>query len=207
MLLYDDYVDCVQSSITWLAALTNAALVYLFRPSGAMTSSHMPGTSIDTNHPHTMFPSISPSSDSYLPSLPTSPPMSYTSLLAPAALLALASSHGYLLLRAVVRHVLERVLWVGSAEKKRVEEAERSVKEAYLRSNLGFGGKGVGVVKEVVDVNELGEKMKVGDVGEVKEGGEVVGAAACEGTGTDSRMGFWTRDEGMDEIRKGLKDS
>jgi anoctamin-10 len=40
-----------------------------------------------------------------------------------ALLLALTASHGYILFRAVVRHILERALWKGSEEEKIVEGA------------------------------------------------------------------------------------
>jgi hypothetical protein len=51
-----------------------------------------------------------------------------------ALFIALAASHGYIVLRAAVRHVLERALWFGSPEKARLDAAAREVKERYLES-------------------------------------------------------------------------
>jgi hypothetical protein len=48
------------------------------------------------------------------------------------SIITLAVSHGFILLRAVVRHVLERVMWYGSEEKKRLDDAVR----AKSRNNI-----------------------------------------------------------------------
>jgi anoctamin-10 len=104
------------SFLTWLGALTNSALVYLFRPT--------------TPGPHTTFRSVHPHTQSVLG---TEAPAT-RALLASALLIALAASHGYFALRALVRHVIERALWVGSAEVAERAKVERGVKERYLRS-------------------------------------------------------------------------
>lgn len=46
----------------------------------------------------------------------------------------MSASHGYIILRALVRHVLERALWKGSAEAKQGERKERIVKQTYLKN-------------------------------------------------------------------------
>lgn len=105
-------------------------------------------------------------------------PPEYTELVIPALLLALAASHGYLLVRVAVRHVLERLCWKGSAEETIAEQADRKVKEQYLRS--------LGLDKEENE-GELEKKEESLD--------------GLDGTG------FWTRDEGVDEIQKAVKDA
>jgi hypothetical protein len=103
-----------QSFIAWLAALTNSALVYLFRPS---ISTGFFGAIF---HQHDAKSTGSP-----LDTLETS--------IVPAVLIALSASHGYIVLRAVTRHILERALWKGSPEAKEGEKKERTVKQAYLK--------------------------------------------------------------------------
>jgi anoctamin-10 len=146
--------------LTWLAALTNSALVYLFNPSlQAKGESHH-------YHHHYHHPSSSGNGNK--------------ALLVTATLIALASSHGYLLMRAVVRHVVERVVWKGSREVEEKEKSELEVKQAYLKSleRVGPGGLGDGVGL-LGDGDEEGEEDKA----------------------------FWDFDEGLDEIRRTLKEA
>ena len=159
-----------QGSISWLAALTNSALVYLFRPQNQSKLD----TAINTDHPHTSLQLNSTLITS------TANPVSYDRLIIPALLLALASSHGYFLLRLIVRHVLERLLWKGSKEEQQAEQMEKEVKEQYLQS-LGL---------DTWDPQEA----------KVDEDG-IDGFEDFDGTG------FWTRDEGLDEIRKSVKEA
>ncbi|KAI0314602.1 hypothetical protein OF83DRAFT_1085553, partial [Amylostereum chailletii] len=57
--------------------------------------------------------------------------------------------HGYIVLRAAARHVVERVLWKGSVEEARMEGTARGVKEGYLRGvEADAAGGGVGQGKE-----------------------------------------------------------
>ena len=51
----------------------------------------------------------------------------------PAVLIALSASHGYLILRALTRHILERALWKNSREAREGEKKERVVKQTYLK--------------------------------------------------------------------------
>ena len=143
--------------------------MYLFRPSRLNDTV---GTELDTSHVHTNIP---------LHPHPIQSAPEYTDLIIPAALLALAASHGFILLRVVVRHVLERLCWKGSEEETRAEEADRRVKEQYLRS-LGldkddFEGVGAGGLEKKEDLDGL------------------------------DATGFWVRDEGVDEIQKAVKDA
>lgn len=113
--------------LTWFAALTNSALVYLFRPSKISDSTY--GTELDTSHVHTTMPLNS----TFVARAATLHP-EYSELIVPAVLIALSASHGYLLARLFIRHVLERVIWKGCKEEEMSEEADRTVKEQYLKS-------------------------------------------------------------------------
>ncbi|THG94392.1 hypothetical protein EW145_g8149, partial [Phellinidium pouzarii] len=173
------------SFIAWLSALTNAALVYLFHPavfpspssSSSSSSGFTTGTALDG----------SPSSPSAFSALFTpSTPHTPATLLLPALLLALTASHAHALARMAVRHVLERAAWRGSREAREAEEAEREVKRMCLRS-LGVDG-------------------VEGEVG--RETSERDGALdSVDRKNEDDPTGFWTRDEGIDEIQKAAKDT
>lgn len=106
------------SFLTWLSALTNSALVYLFRPPE-----------------HAVVPvemEVNASADGHL-HYPRGNGIAATKeLLAHALLVALLASHGYLLLRAAVRRILELAIWRGSKEAKEAERVEREMKEKYL---------------------------------------------------------------------------
>ncbi|KAH8103893.1 DUF590-domain-containing protein [Cristinia sonorae] len=148
--------------LTWLAALTNSALVYLFRPSDHCKA--VVGTSLSHKHHYLS------NSDS-----------STRELLYTAMLVALAASHGYMLVRILIRHIVERVLWKGSKEEQEAERMDTAVKKEYLKS-LG-----------VADVTKEMEKEKeVGGGGVVMSGGE---------------KAFWEFDEGLQELEKGIKDA
>jgi hypothetical protein len=102
------------SFITWLGALNNTALIFLFNPA----------TSKPASYPAFMRPFIG----------------SNETKMATALLLALASSHAYLACRAVVRHLLERAFWLGSSEQKQGEGLEGEVKRRWLRGVLERDG-------------------------------------------------------------------
>ncbi|KAG2053751.1 DUF590-domain-containing protein [Suillus hirtellus] len=127
------------SFLTWLSALTNSALVYLFRPPdqqenelGTMVAANATDGSQHLNH----HP---------LPSLAAT-----RELLMSALLIALFASHGYLVMRAAVRHVLKHAIWTGSKEMKEAEHVEREMKEKYL-SSLGQCTPDEDVMLEVTD--------------------------------------------------------
>ncbi|EJF64021.1 hypothetical protein DICSQDRAFT_100582 [Dichomitus squalens LYAD-421 SS1] len=148
--------------LTWLSALTNSALVYLFRP-GKNEQCKPVGTSLSHAHHHL-----------------SSPDASQQQMLLSALLIALGASHGYIFVRAAVRHTLERVLWRGSKEEKEADGTETLVKEEYLRT-LG--------VADVVGAEETG--VEAGVVAESE-----AGSAA-----------FWSHDEGLDELSRGTKEA
>jgi len=100
------------SFMTWLGALTNTALVFLF---------HERSTS-------------SPSGFSILPSLtPTDGHGSLSTIMTTTLLLALTASHVYMIMRGLVRHILVRALWKGSSAAKESERMDEEVKSEWLK--------------------------------------------------------------------------
>ena len=97
---------------------------------------------------------------------------------AKALLVALAASHAHLALRAAVRHVVERAVWKGSAEEARAARDAQEAKARYLRSVEGAAA---------------GE-------------GAVLAQGEREGEG-EGDGAFWAYDEGLEEIRRGLKEA
>ena len=97
-----------------------------------------------------------------------------------AAVIALAASHGYIILRTVVRHLLERLMWKGSPEAREAERLETAVKQEYLRS--------IGVAD--VAGGDMADSKVLRQNGEQNEG-----------------LAFWENDEGLDELSKGVKEA
>jgi len=154
--------------LTWLSALSNSALIYLFRPSDQCK---VVGTTLQHEH-HRLSTSTSSTEE----------------LLFSALFVALAASHGYLVARLVIRHVLERLLWKGSKEEQEVERMDTVVKEEYLRH--------LGVADVTQDAaNRVVEKLAARD-GSIVDGEKDVGDKA-----------FWEFDEAIDELQKGVKDA
>lgn len=147
------------SFLTWLSALTNSALVYLFRPPDQQE--HGPGTMVNAN---------ATDESQHLQHYRPNGLAATRELLMSALLIALLASHGYLVMRAAVRHLLNRAIWTGSKEMKEAHHVEREMKEKFL-NNLGQ-------CSPLVEMT--GEK--------------------------DEWAVFWAIDEGMDDIRKMLKD-
>jgi anoctamin-10 len=173
------WLDCL-SFLAWLSALTNSALVYLFHPrSGTAETSPL---------------SVTHAQD----------------VLARALFIALAASHGYIVLRAAVRHVLERVLWYGSPEKARLDASAREVKARYLQSVEGPTALGASV-SAGVDVGVGVDATAKDEVASVPAGGEPstppLPPLPRSQPATPPPGEFWQFDEGVDEIRKSIKDA
>jgi len=179
------WLDCL-SFLAWLSALTNSALVYLCRPQGAATTTSTTRTSAAVpaaGHVETQRANMQ-------------------EVLARTLFIALAASHGFILLRAVVRHVLERVMWYGSEEKKCLDGAAREVKEQYIQSiqrRGSFSGGGTPPLGLGAAPNTETTTTSV----------TLPSVVAEEGQRAETPSGdeFWQFDEGLDEIRKGIKDS
>lgn len=138
----------MQGTISWLGALTNSALVYLFRvrDSGVFSAEHGPGAAWHT-------------------------------LLVPALLIALSSSHGYFLARRLVQHLMDRALWKGSDEMRALERGQDEIKRAF--------------VKNV----ERDDEMTDVDIAQMSQGGQ----------DSAGMVEFWDRDEGVNELRRCVK--
>ncbi|KAF8994055.1 calcium-activated chloride channel-domain-containing protein [Cyathus striatus] len=169
--------------LTWLGALTNTALVYLFSPtvlswshiSSSILSAPTDGSTLLAEE-HLVNASGAAGDAQW--GVDGSNPLTYPAtrdLLLRAFLLALAASHAYFVARAVVRHVLDRVVWRASREVEEREGEERRVRSRFL------GG--------AAEESELGLKME-----------KVMGE---DGDG----MGFWEHDEGVQEIRRIVKEA
>jgi anoctamin-10 len=170
------WLDCL-SFLTWLSALTNSALVYLFRPRAGTASSVLSASSGKER-------------------------AQVHEVLARALFMALAASHGYIVLRAGVRHVMERALWYGSPEKARLNAAAREVKERYLRSVEGVPGS-AGVTPGISGLFE-------DDAAPAATGGmtpPLMSPIPKSSPGAPPTGEFWLFDEGVDEIRKGIKEA
>lgn len=153
------------SFLTWLSALTNSALVYLFRP-----PDHELITQMDVNgdvglHVHHHHHGHGRNGLA-----------ATKELLGQALLVALFASHGYLLLRTIVRRILELAIWRGSEEAKEAERVDKEMKEKYLKqcTSLTAGPKSVTVDTTPRDGDEWGA--------------------------------FWAVDEGVEEIQRLVKD-
>jgi anoctamin-10 len=187
------WLDCL-SFLAWFSALTNSALVYLFRPQGTVISTPIPETSAAAaGIPAEGHVDIQRAK--------------MQQVLTHTLFIALAASHGFILLRAVVRHVLERVMWYGSEEKKRLDNAAREIKEQYVQSIERRDGTigGGGAPPLVSGANCSTESTITAPValpsaaGVAEEGQKIEESSAGDE--------FWQFDEGLDEIRKGIKDS
>jgi anoctamin-10 len=179
------WLDCL-SFLAWLSALTNSALVYLFRPQGTATTTTTRTSAAAAAVPAAGHVEIRRAN--------------MQEVLARTLFIALAASHGFILLRAVVRHVLERVMWYGSEEKMRLDGAAREVKEQYVQSIQRRGGtSGGGSPPLGLDATPSTESTST----------SVPLPSAEEGQRAETPFGdeFWQFDEGLDEIRKGIKDS
>lgn len=147
--------------LTWQGALINSALVFLFYR----------GTT-DPNVVDANFVS-EPLSESFVRTL--------QSAIFPAVLIALSSSHAYILVRELVKHILVRAVWRGSEADIKLTKSERDVKRMWL--------------------NEVGGSAKV-----VGSGGLESEKRAMEGATTaNSAPSFWDDDEGVAEIRRDSK--
>ncbi|KAJ7231049.1 calcium-activated chloride channel-domain-containing protein [Mycena haematopus] len=189
------------SFLTWLAALTNSALVYLFCPRAqnyCNAGTAAPST-LDKVHQHII------SAASVTGRVQGDPPhagdggAATRELLVTALLIALAASHGYIALRACVRHVMEKALWQASEEVRTTERGEREVKRRFLADIVGSDV--VGVNGRSIDGEEVVLDADAGVPEKLTEDGDAEGTKA-EGLGS-----FWDHDEGMQEIQRITKEA
>ncbi|GLB43323.1 putative calcium-activated chloride channel [Lyophyllum shimeji] len=187
--------------LTWLAALTNSALVYLFCPPSeahcaAPSTTEVTHTQLGTLHRDIFFASASGPGPEAEGGQDVG--LATRQLLFTALFIALAASHGYILLRTLVRHVIERIFWKGSQEVKEQEQEDREIKARLLKALLAD--------------REQRARNEVESVAEAE--GAVVGEARspagqnAKGLNGDSGAvsGFWDNDEGLEEISRVSKE-
>ena len=185
----------VLTFLTWLGALTNSALVYLFSPQLLPDQMHIDninnmsseallnitGPSLP-EHLTAAFPDVKWSFDGS--TTPSSILSATHGLLLKAILVSLVASHGFLLVRVLIRHIVEKVFWRGSNEVKEREREERNVKAKFL------SGSGLDIdVSAKITANSM-----------MSPGGPE------EAADKDS-MGFWDHDEGLEEIQRISKET
>ena len=187
----------VLTFLTWLGALTNSALVYLFSPRllsdhnrlddisnlasvASKTLLNVTGPSLPTSEQLTgASGTLSKATLVVDGSITTSSSLSPThGLLLKAILVSLVASHGFLLVRVFIRHVLQKIFWKSSSEVKEREREERHVKAQFLSASGVEGGKFI----------------------------LMHGGSHEEAADKDS-MGFWDHDEGLEEIQRISKEA
>ncbi|KAG6899042.1 hypothetical protein C0993_001442 [Termitomyces sp. T159_Od127] len=153
--------------LTWLSALTNSALVYLFCPRSQDNCSVTP--SINISQLDKVHQQLFSGGDEGLSAT--------KELLMTVLLITLAASHGYLFLRAVVRHIVEKMFWKDSKEVEEQEKIDREIKNKFLQGFL------------------------VEDMRRSQETGAITGEQRV-GADSDTVLSFWGNDEGLDEISR-----
>lgn len=105
------------------------------------------------------------------------------SIMLTATLIALLATHGYTVVRAVVRHILESALWKGSEEERIVAERELEVREERVKNVSMKNGS-----PTAVDAKKS----------------QGVDSSVATKRGLVTSESFWT-DQGMDEITNAAK--
>ena len=179
----------VLTFLTWLGALTNSALVYLFSP-------HLLPDNMYTHNNNNLSSLHSETLNNTNPSPPVPEHLSGASpnvtwdinrssiqdLFLKAILVSLVASHGFFILRVFIHHIVEKIFWKGSGEVEERELEERNVKATFLSGvclNLGSVEKEIG-------------------------GGDSNAADSVDRT---DLMGFWDHDEGLEEIQRISKEA
>jgi anoctamin-10 len=125
--------------ISWIGAITNATLIYLFRPTISPDQSPNPNIPSTPGSPHlsniVSSYDISPTFKTILPTL------------IPLAAVALAASHGFIVLRWFVVEIVERLCWRGSKEELEVQRVRAGggkrnleVEKRSATSGVDLGG-------------------------------------------------------------------
>jgi len=167
------------SFLTWLGALTNSALVYLFSPEFFENSSSSPSTDADSLGISSVD---GDDQETYI---------AMKELLFKAVFVATVASHGYIILRVIVRHIVEKIWWKKSLEVQEREKEERAMKEKFLD--------GIGGVVSNTTKHQRHSKL-------TEEPIEHQTKAESESE-TQYEMGFWEIDEGVDEIQRLIKEA
>ncbi|KAJ7498162.1 calcium-activated chloride channel-domain-containing protein [Mycena galericulata] len=180
------------TSLTWLGALTNSALVYLFCPRSQdhCNSPAVAPSTLDKVHQH-IISAAGAGPNPGAGGVQGDGGAATRELLSTALLIALAASHGYIALRAVVRHIMEKALWDSSEEVRTKVRDEREVKARFLEGivDIGVNGRSVDGAEVLLDTEkDAPEKLEA--------------TVPVEGLG-----GFWDHDEGVQEIQRITKEA
>ncbi|KAF9262938.1 DUF590-domain-containing protein [Marasmius fiardii PR-910] len=128
--------------LSWMGTLTNSALVYLFCPREQDASCNSGKLSaVDKVHKQLVDAAYAAAGVDSAAGVVNSPgdklwgegAMVTLELLTTALLVALVASHMYLLVKIVIRHIVEKVVWKESKERMERENEDRRVKEAFLK--------------------------------------------------------------------------
>jgi anoctamin-10 len=123
-----------------MSALSNSALVYMFEPRVTSEHSTLGGQRVGTMLDATTANANATTAES----LKAASGFNYRSILLPALMIALSSSHAYILVRLVIRHLIRRAVWKGSKEERQAREADVEIKRLYIRSLVSSTESGQG---------------------------------------------------------------
>ncbi|KAK2465474.1 hypothetical protein APHAL10511_002366 [Amanita phalloides] len=188
------------SFLAWLAALINSALVYLFSPA----SKRLHSSSLSRAQEKLFSAAKSGLEEEERTVMDESSTTEMKGLLMRTLLVALIASHGYILVRFVVRRIAEQVWWRERAEVKHREWEVKNVREKFL--------KGLGVRRTEIDIWREREENKTRSESWCEEdlsGGEEESRPGRSPVleSSASLSGFWEHDEGSEEIERISKDS
>ncbi|KAG5734689.1 hypothetical protein E4T56_gene7763, partial [Termitomyces sp. T112] len=166
--------------LSWLSALINSALVYLFSPRSQTNCSATP--SVHISQLDKVNQQLFSGKDEGLAAT--------KELLMTVLLIAFAASHGYFFLRVVVRHLFEKVFWEGSKEVEEKEKVDREIKNKFLQGFLVEDRqKSQSIVQPVEESSVVaGEERQIGDAADFDV------------------SSFWDNDEGLEEISRVSKE-
>uniref|UniRef100_A0A0W0GAX1 Putative IST2-Plasma membrane protein n=1 Tax=Moniliophthora roreri TaxID=221103 RepID=A0A0W0GAX1_MONRR len=166
--------------LVWLGSITNAVLVWLFFPRDAddfatggtcaassLTKGPARLSAFERVHKK-LFEATSPSARLDIPLLWRESARATADLLMKAFLVGLVASHTYSFMRAVIRHIVERVVWYESKEREEKETKEWGIREVFLKDLIGKDRQGE---DESHDVDEQDMPDLVKDFWLYEEGG------------------------------------
>lgn len=139
------WVDAL-TFICYLGAITNASLIYLLKPFVPTQSTSTASGTVQEilqavgNATHIKTLPAAPGSVPYTTTRLAGAQGNYaltTQALVAALLCALASEHGFILIRSIVKHLFERMLWQGSKEEAYTRGLNWQLRRDYIKSHEG----------------------------------------------------------------------
>ena len=153
--------------LTWVGAMTNAVLVYLFCPRDYDQCASSPVEKVQMQmHLRVRDPSSDPSQI-----MTGKPDAAQWELFMMVILIALGASHAHRVAKKLTRHALEKVVWGHSDEVKEKEARQRGyLKKVFEQSE----------VKSIVDLVDIEEKEGEGEFWKYDEGVDEIGRLSKE---------------------------